>query len=158
MKFVAATLTLLAAAAVHVQAECESQAVVDSCLTTTMAAYKTCDFGDFKCQCDAYSQVVSCYDSCPNDSENQSKKASENATKENYCQHAAVQSSTTTKDSSTTSKPTASAKDDVSSTSDSDNADDNTDSADDSAAGAVRPVVPPFVALVAALGFLTYGC
>ncbi|KAJ1960016.1 hypothetical protein IWQ62_004389 [Dispira parvispora] len=158
MKFVTAALTLLAVAAVHVQADCESQAVVDSCLTTTMAAYKTCDFGDFKCQCDAYTQVVSCYDSCPDDSENQSKKASENSTKENYCQHAAVQSSTTTKDSSSTSKPSASAKGEASSTSDSDSADDKADSSDDSAAGNVRPVVPPFVALVAALTFLTYGC
>ncbi|KAJ1981744.1 Phospholipase D1 [Dimargaris verticillata] len=73
-----------------INAKCISQPVVDSCLQTTMAAFKTCAYGDFECQCNLFAPVVACYDACPDDHTNQEKRSSENATLQNYCGHAAA--------------------------------------------------------------------
>ncbi|KAJ1980060.1 hypothetical protein H4R33_005567 [Dimargaris cristalligena] len=93
MKFFATVVALAAAAAVSVQAECASQAVVDSCLATTGASLSACAFGDFTCQCQAQSSVVACYDSCPDDDVNKNLKTLADSTKQNFCGHATAMES-----------------------------------------------------------------
>ncbi|KAJ1981678.1 hypothetical protein H4R35_000628 [Dimargaris xerosporica] len=87
---VAAAIATAALTFQGVGAKCVSQPVVDSCLQTTMAAFKTCAYGDFECQCNLFAPVVACYDACADDHINQEKRSSESATLQNYCGHAAA--------------------------------------------------------------------
>ncbi|KAJ1922914.1 hypothetical protein IWQ60_006215 [Tieghemiomyces parasiticus] len=107
MKSFAAPIALLALAAGRVQAECSTQAVVDSCLQTTNSAFNACAFGDFQCQCTTYSSVVACYDGCPDDQTNMSAKTLAQGSLQNYCGHASAQASVSAATQTTASAMTA---------------------------------------------------
>ncbi|KAF2461455.1 hypothetical protein BDY21DRAFT_368673 [Lineolata rhizophorae] len=67
--------------------DCEAQNIVDSCLATTQIQVDGCDANDWQCLCDAYEQVVTCWNNCPNSDQ----AFGDEQTKTSYCNAAEAQ-------------------------------------------------------------------
>ncbi|KAK8045069.1 hypothetical protein PG993_005093 [Apiospora rasikravindrae] len=81
---------------------CAAANIVDACLETTTGYLAQCkDTGDYQCQCDKYTAIMTCFNNCPNDSRSSSYANS----KQLYCTNASLYNSQT----STTAAATGSA-------------------------------------------------
>jgi len=47
--------------------KCQAQNILDACLTSTKAQLDACAGNDYGCLCDQYTNVLTCYNNCPND-------------------------------------------------------------------------------------------
>jgi len=76
--FLAATAGLAAAQSVTVTSSaavpstsspsnCAAQDILDACLTSTKAILASCAANDYGCLCDQYTNVLTCYNNCPDD-------------------------------------------------------------------------------------------
>ncbi|KAK7943045.1 uncharacterized protein PG986_012158 [Apiospora aurea] len=82
---------------------CAATNIVDACLETTTGYLAQCkDTGDYQCQCDKYTAIMTCFNNCPNDSRSSSYANS----KQLYCMNASLYNSQT---STTTATGSASA-------------------------------------------------
>ncbi|KAL5614316.1 hypothetical protein BROUX41_004424 [Berkeleyomyces rouxiae] len=76
MKFFSAAV-FLAASAVSVAAvdeNCNAADIVKACLEITQPRLETCTGNDWSCLCSAYTDVATCYNNCPNDTDGVSAK------------------------------------------------------------------------------------
>ncbi|KAK8084766.1 hypothetical protein PG997_006037 [Apiospora hydei] len=72
---------------------CAATNIVDACLETTTGYLAQCkDTGDYQCQCDKYTAIMTCFNNCPNDSRSSSYANS----KQLYCMNASLYNSQTT--------------------------------------------------------------
>ncbi|CAK7213352.1 hypothetical protein SBRCBS47491_001776 [Sporothrix bragantina] len=64
---VSAASTTAAAAAATGTSSCAAQNILDACLETENNLLGTCGTNDWDCKCNAYKNIVTCYNNCPND-------------------------------------------------------------------------------------------
>ncbi|CAK7272158.1 hypothetical protein SEPCBS119000_004977 [Sporothrix epigloea] len=63
---VSATSTAAAPAAAGTST-CAAQNILDACLQTENNLFNSCGTNDWNCKCNAYKDIVTCYNNCPND-------------------------------------------------------------------------------------------
>ncbi|RDI85436.1 hypothetical protein Vi05172_g4595 [Venturia inaequalis] len=85
----AASTTATSAAASSTSSTCDAQSVFDLCIESTTAILNNCTPSDYICMCQKQTDVLTCYNTCPNDPLHSSAKG----TNASYCQAAAQQSS-----------------------------------------------------------------
>ncbi|CAK7211316.1 hypothetical protein SCUCBS95973_001071 [Sporothrix curviconia] len=64
---VSAASTTAAAAAATSTSSCAAQNILDACLNTENSLLDSCGTNDWDCKCNAYKDIVTCYNNCPND-------------------------------------------------------------------------------------------
>ncbi|KAJ5610811.1 hypothetical protein N7510_007530 [Penicillium lagena] len=73
MRYTTAISVIIAASASLALADsdskCAAQKVVDQCITDMKFQLENCDTGDWECMCTHSTNVVDCYNNCPEDSE-----------------------------------------------------------------------------------------
>lgn len=64
-----ATLAILSSAAFAAaqSSECEAQNILDACKATIQSQIDKCGGNDYICLCDNYTNMLTCYNNCPND-------------------------------------------------------------------------------------------
>ncbi|RKF80283.1 putative gpi anchored serine-threonine rich protein [Golovinomyces cichoracearum] len=72
--------------------ECAAQPVLELCLSSTSAIASACAPTDYSCLCQKYTDVLTCYNNCPDDVRRASTLSSQSA----YCANASMYSSTQT--------------------------------------------------------------
>ncbi|CAD6505159.1 BgTH12-00654 [Blumeria graminis f. sp. triticale] len=77
---------------------CGAQPVLDACIASTSAIANACPTTDYNCLCQKYTDVLTCFNVCPNDPRRSATLSSQSA----YCSNANVYSSST---SSAISRP-----------------------------------------------------
>ncbi|TID13622.1 hypothetical protein E2P81_ATG01561 [Venturia nashicola] len=86
---VSAASTTTTSAAASSTGTCDAQSVFDLCIESTTAILNNCTPSDYICMCQKQTDVLTCYNTCPNDPLHSSAKG----TNASYCQAAAQQSS-----------------------------------------------------------------
>ncbi|TQS36773.1 hypothetical protein Golomagni_02764 [Golovinomyces magnicellulatus] len=72
--------------------ECAAQPVLELCLSSTSAIASSCVSTDYSCLCQKYTDVLTCFNNCPDDVRRASTLSSQSA----YCANASMYSSTQT--------------------------------------------------------------
>ncbi|QDS76311.1 hypothetical protein FKW77_002365 [Venturia effusa] len=85
----AASTTATSVAASSTGSTCDAQSVFDLCIQSTTAILNDCNQADYICMCQKQTDVLTCYNTCPDDPLHSSAKG----TNASYCQAAAQQSS-----------------------------------------------------------------
>ncbi|KAH8902378.1 hypothetical protein BR93DRAFT_264420 [Coniochaeta sp. PMI_546] len=67
MKAVLFPLAFLAAAVSAQSTACAADYIVEACLGTTNGQLAACSNNDYGCQCTAYTNILTCFNNCPND-------------------------------------------------------------------------------------------
>ncbi|KZF25621.1 hypothetical protein L228DRAFT_244499 [Xylona heveae TC161] len=73
MQYLTGALIFISAASVALgqstaSSSCAAQNILDACLATENTQLGTCQSNDYKCLCDKYTNVLTCYNNCPGDS------------------------------------------------------------------------------------------
>ncbi|KAF1814408.1 hypothetical protein P152DRAFT_480600 [Eremomyces bilateralis CBS 781.70] len=87
--YAAAQTATGSAAGPQQSSSCAAQNIVEACKSTTGLQVSACTVQDWRCLCDAYTVVLTCYDSCPGDP----NRSGAESQKVSYCNAADGQSS-----------------------------------------------------------------
>ncbi|RKF55822.1 putative gpi anchored serine-threonine rich protein [Erysiphe neolycopersici] len=71
---------------------CAAQAVLDTCISSTTAIATSCSLTDYACLCQKNSDILTCFNTCPNDP----RLAGVRSTQASYCANASAYPSSTT--------------------------------------------------------------
>ncbi|POS87668.1 hypothetical protein EPUL_001806 [Erysiphe pulchra] len=71
---------------------CAAQAVLDTCISSTTAIATSCALTDYACLCQKNSDILTCFNNCPNDP----RLAGVRSTQASYCANASAYPSSTT--------------------------------------------------------------
>ncbi|KUJ15634.1 uncharacterized protein LY89DRAFT_719361 [Mollisia scopiformis] len=71
---------------------CGAQPVLEACIASTTAIIESCAATDYSCQCQKYTDLVTCFNVCPNDPRIVAAQSSQST----YCSDASAYSTTTT--------------------------------------------------------------
>ncbi|KAF2759834.1 hypothetical protein EJ05DRAFT_474889 [Pseudovirgaria hyperparasitica] len=102
--FVAALVASAASFVAAQDANCEAENIVEACLPSVQIRIDACDSQDWRCQCDTYQQLLTCYDNCPNDAR---KPSVQNQVTQFCAAASAYQPSSTVAPASSTPTPSA---------------------------------------------------
>ncbi|CAK7201662.1 hypothetical protein SEUCBS139899_004371 [Sporothrix eucalyptigena] len=89
---VSAASTTAAAATATSTSSCAAQNILDACLQTENDLLNSCGTNDWNCKCNAYKDIVTCYNNCPSDQAVDTAKGQEQI----FCGYASQYPSSTT--------------------------------------------------------------
>lgn len=94
MKAVFFSVAFFAAASMAQQTTaCGAAYIVDACLGTENGKLATCGINDYVCKCNAYANIITCFNNCPNDP----RKRDQEGQQQIFCGYASQFPSSTTK-------------------------------------------------------------
>ncbi|KAL2162397.1 hypothetical protein VTH06DRAFT_7310 [Thermothelomyces fergusii] len=102
--FVLPLAILASSAAAQTTTACGADYIVEACLSTQRAKLNSCGTEDYSCRCNAWKDILICYDNCPNDE----RRKEDDGQRQIFCGYASQFASTTTTPppaSTTTSAP-----------------------------------------------------
>ncbi|KAK1750819.1 hypothetical protein QBC47DRAFT_87437 [Echria macrotheca] len=99
-------LAIFATATLAQDTACAANYIVEACLGTENGKLATCGTQDYVCRCNAFENILTCFNNCPNDP----RKHDYEGQKQIFCGYASQFPSTTPKATGATTAPATSAE------------------------------------------------
>ncbi|KAK5661681.1 hypothetical protein OQA88_9781 [Cercophora sp. LCS_1] len=93
MKAILLPVAIFAAATMAQDKNCAANYIVEACLGTENGKLATCGLNDYACRCNQYTNILTCFNNCPNDP----RKFDTEGQREIFCGYASQFPSTTLK-------------------------------------------------------------